>query len=158
MKIFFIFDLTQDLFRVKKVLRECAAKGIEAVGVFSDVALQRLKMPKEDALGDFLDRPFTHEAVSVVLVENKTSENPWVRRAVRRSHEAGHGLVTIFIHNILNEKGERGMMGNDRFGELEKGLFYWQAYPTYRWVIDEGLYHIEHWIEKARQKAVYKRP
>jgi hypothetical protein len=67
-------------------------------------------------------------------------------------------MLGIFMHNIKDWSGQIDISGNNQFGELGKNsmgeaLYFWQIYPTYDWVNDNGYANLGDWIEKAAKLA-----
>jgi hypothetical protein len=153
MKVFFTFSAEQNLHRVRTVVEYWQSKGHEAIGAFSEETTQETFRDEDKRIKNFIDDCIAHSIVTVALMDSATSDDKWVRYSVQESHKRGHGLVAIHIHKIPDEKGERSKIGNDRFGELDKDVFFWQLYPTYRWIIDSGNDNVCKWVEEAYQKA-----
>ena len=62
------------------------------------------------------------------------------------------------MHNIKDWSGQIDISGNNQFGELGKNamgeaLYFWQIYPTYDWVSDNGYANLGDWVERAAKLA-----
>lgn len=138
MKALFISSLKQDQERVKTVLDAWRSSGHRALSPDGPESIGRLVSEAD---------------VAIVLIDQLTSDDELVRRWVRAAHEARRPMLAIHVHNLPGADGLKSQIGNNRFGPLEKDRFFWQIYPTYRWVIDNGGEHLEDWVEKAIQES-----
>lgn len=104
-----------------------------------------------------IDDAINEAEVTVVLISQGTSDQGYVQHAVRASHQLGKGLLAIYFHNIPDPQGKKAPIGNTQFGEIgiENGdrLFFWQRYPTYRWMIEDGPRNLRSWIDQAAKAA-----
>lgn len=151
-KVFFTFHYEQDLWRARVVQQAWIRQGGEALG-FWDEATWRQSRSGEQHL-EMIDRAIQEADVTAVLITQGTSDQGYVQYAVRKSHQEGKGLMAIYFHNIQDPAGQKTPIGNTQFGEIgrdaaDNRIFFWQRYPTYRWVIDDGPWNLKAWITEA---------
>lgn len=158
--VFFTFHYEQDLWRARVIQQAWLRQGGEALGFWDEPTWQRARSSERHL--ELIDEAVTDAAVTVVLVTQGTSDQGYVQYAVRKSHQEGKGLLAVYFHNIQDPEGRKSPIGNTQFGELEVDanntrVFFWQRYPTYRWIIDDGPRNLKHWIEEAAHAAMGNR-
>lgn len=91
-----------------------------------------------------------------MLITEGTSEQEYVRYAVRQSHQARKGLLAIYMHNLPDAQGNKVIIGNTQFGEIERDahnnpVFFAHLYSKFmhRWVIENGPDNLRRWVEEA---------
>lgn len=156
-KVFFTFDYENDFFRANVVRNAWVSRYGQAEGFWEDDVCQKLKQNDESYIDPIISQTIEKSAATIVLIGTKTSELNYVRYAICQSRLRGKGVVGIYIHNIKDESGKKAAIGSSRFGEIDKdenneSLFFWQLYPLYRWVIDDGESHLMTWVKKACNK------
>jgi hypothetical protein len=105
-----------------------------------------------------IDNALSGTSVTVVLIGSKTSDRKWVRYEIKKSHEDKKGLLGVYIHKIKDNSGKTCPKGDNHFGEIDKdkngeSVYFWQLYPTYDYIDDDGCNNIGKWIEKAAENA-----
>lgn len=146
-----LFDPGQDRCRVKTVMDTWIAKGHEAISPFDGARWPGLAAQGRDAILSACQAGLAEAQVAIVLIDTRTSENEWVRFAVKAAHDQRRALLGIHIHKLPGCDGLSGQIGNSRFGELEPGVFFWQRYPLHRWIVEDGAHNLEAWVEEAVQ-------
>jgi hypothetical protein len=157
--VFFVFDYEQDLCRAQLVRKAWENQGGKALGCWDAASWTKTKGDGQHFR--WIDEMVAAASVTVVLVSEVTSQQEYVRYAVRRSHHAQKGLLAVRIHKIPDDIGRTTAIGNARFGAIGRDannehLFFWQLYPTYRWVIDDGPRNLKRWIDAASAAAQRK--
>lgn len=67
-------------------------------------------------------------------------------------------MLGVYIHKIKDNNGLIDIKGSNQFGEIgqdENGnsIYFWQLFPTYDWVDNDGYKNFGNWVEKAAKKA-----
>jgi len=158
-RVFFSFYYDRDIWRANQVRNSWVAKPDRETAGFWDAAeWEKVKKEDDDAIKRWINRQMDGTSVTVVLIGAETSNRKWVQHEVRRSYERGNGMLGINIHNIKDQSGNRDTVGDNYFGELGKNasgdpVYFFQLYPTYEWVKDNGYDNLGDWVEKAAKKA-----
>ena len=71
---------------------------------------------------------------------------------IRDSHSVtkNNGLLGIYVHNIKDASGKRGIKGKDPFVALGYG-----GIKTYDWIEDNGYFNLADWVEQAYLEAQF---
>ncbi len=130
----------------------------EAAGFWDAADWEKVKKQEDEAIERWINKQLEGTSVTVVLIGAETSGRKWVKYEIRESYKMGKGLLGVYIHNIKDKDGRTGKKGDDHFGELDKdkdgnSVYFWQLYPTYDWIDDDGYNNLGDWIEEAAQKA-----
>ena len=158
-RVFFAFHYERDIWRANQVRNSWVTKpDREAAGFWDAADWEKVQKEGDEAIKRWIDGQLDGTSVTVVLIGKETSSREWVRYEVRKSHERGNGLLGVYIHNLKDETGNTDQQGNNHFGELGKddkgnSIYFFQMYPTYDYVNDDGYDNLPDWIEKAAQKA-----
>jgi len=151
-RVFFIFHYEKELWRAQIVKQTWLSQGGEALD-FWDKATWHQARSNERHL-ELIDTAIDNAHVTAVLIAQGTSDQGYVQYAVRKSHQKCKGLLAIYFHNIPDEQGSKAPIGNARFGDIDQGTgsgraFFWQLYPTHRWIIEDGPRNLKQWIAEA---------
>src|SRR5205807_1276408 len=97
-------------------------------------------------------------SVTVALIGAETSSREWVRYEIKRSFEKGNGMLGIYLHNIKDFESKTDAPGTNQFGEITKdskggSIYFWELYPSYDWVTNNGYQNLGTWVEDAAKKA-----
>jgi hypothetical protein len=158
-RVFFSFHYERDVQRASVIRNSWVTKpNSEEAGFIDAVNWEEVKKKGEASIKAWIDRQLDGTSVTAVLIGAETSSREWVRYEVLRSHEKGNGMLGIFMHNIKDWSGQIDISGNNQFGELGKNpmgeaVYFWQIYPTYDWVNDNGYANLGDWIERAARLA-----
>ncbi len=157
-RVYFAFHYQRDIWRVN-VVRNCwVTQDREAAGFYDASLWEEAKKKGDDAIRRMINEGMKNSSVTVVLIGKETSSRPWVRYEIKKSYEDGKGLLGLCIHNIKDKDGYTDLAGDNQFGEIGTDLngnpiYFWQRYPTYDWVANNGYWYFGDWVEAAA-KAV----
>lgn len=158
-RVFFSFHYERDIWRASQVRNSWVTKpDREAAGFWDAAEWEEVKQQGDDAIKRWIDRQMKGTSVTAVLIGTETSQRKWVRYEVRASHQKGKGLLGIFIHNMKDQYGYTATPGNNRFGPIDtdengEPVYFWQLYPTYDWVLNDGYNNFAEWANNAAGDA-----
>lgn len=158
-RVFFSFHYERDIWRASQVRNSWVTKpDREAAGFWDAAEWEAVKEEGDDAIKQWIDEQMKGTSVTVVLIGTETSGRKWVRYEVKASHEKGKGLLGIYIHNIKDQNGLTATPGDNHFGPIDTDkddddVYFWQLYPTYDWVLDNGYGNLGSWVEDAAEAA-----
>jgi hypothetical protein len=158
-KTFFSFHYERDIWRANQVRNSWVAKpDRDAAGFWDAADWEEIKKEGDDAIKKWINKHLEGTSVTVVLIGAETSNRKWVRYEVQASYDRGNGMLGIYIHKMKDQNGKTDMAGDNQFGELGKdasgnSIYFWQKYPTYDWIDNDGYNKLGDWIEKAAKDA-----
>jgi len=157
-RVFFSFHYQRDIWRVNVVRNSWVTQDREAAGFWDASLWEEAKKKGDEAIKKMIDEGLKNTSVTVVLIGKETSGRRWVRYEIQKSHSDGKGLFGVHIHGIKDSNGRTDEKGDNYFGEIGvdangKSVFFWQLYPTYDWVDDDGYNNFGKWVEKAAKAA-----
>lgn len=157
-RVFFSFHYERDIWRANVVRNSWVTQDREAAGFWDASLWEEAKKEGDEAIKTMIDGALKNTSVTVVLIGKETSDRKWVRYEIKKSHEEGKGLLGVYIHGIKDKNGKTDEKGDDHFGQIdvnEKGesVYFWQPYPTYDWIDDNGYENFGKWVEKAARAA-----
>jgi hypothetical protein len=158
-RVFFGFHYERDVWRASQVRNSWVTKPNREYAGFIDAASwEAVKKQGKEAIKKWIEDQLSGTSVTVVLVGAETSTREWVQYEIKASHERGNGMLGIYIHNIKDSNQKTDTPGNNTFGEIYKdpngnSVYFWQLYPTYDWVLNDGYNNLGGWVEKAAKKA-----
>lgn len=158
-RVFFSFHKERDDWRANQVRNSWVTKpDRESAGFYDAAEWEEIKKKGQEAIKRWIDKQLEGTSVTVVLIGAETSSREWVKYEIKESHKKGNGIIGIYIHNLKDKNGLTDKKGDDKFGEIDKdkngnSVYFWQLYPTYDWVNDDGYNKLGDWVEKAAQKA-----
>jgi hypothetical protein len=67
-------------------------------------------------------------------------------------------LLGVYIHNIKDSDGNTDEKGDNTLGQIGvdadgEPVCFWQLYPTYDYIDDNGYKNFGAWVEKAAAQA-----
>lgn len=156
-RVFFTFHYEQDFWRATQVRDVWVRQGGEALGIWEPPIWHEVVSGKVSPV-TLIDQALAQADVTAALISGSVSSQDYVQYAIKESHKRGKGLLAIYVYKIQDQQGGHGIIGNTRFGEIDRdannqSVFFWQRYPTYRWVIDEGPKNLKDWIEEAARAS-----
>ncbi len=153
-KVFFSFHFERDIWRVGQV-RNCwvTKPDRESAGYWDKAKYEEVKKQGTDAIKRWIDNSISGTSVTIVLIGKETSTRSWVKYEIQRSYKQGNGIIGIYIHNIKNSLGQIDIKGDTTFGEISNGKYFFQLFPTYDWIDNNGYQNLGKWIEEAAHKA-----
>ncbi|MBA7651245.1 hypothetical protein ES703_59062 [subsurface metagenome] len=157
-RVFFSFYYERDIWRANVVRNSWVTQDREAAGFWDASLWEEVKKKGNEAIKRMINKGLEGTSVTTVLIGKETSGRKWVKYEIKKSHERGNGLLGVYIHNIKDKDGLTDKKGNNNFGEIDKdedgnSVYFWQLYPTYDWVDDDGYNNFSDWVEKAAKKA-----
>jgi len=158
-RVFFGFHYRRDIWRASQVRNSWVTKpDREAAGFWDAAEWEKLKKRGDEAVKRWIDKQLEGTSVTVVLIGAKTSSRKWVRYEIKKSHKDGKGLLGVYIHKLKDKDGNTDEKGDNYFGVIGKdkdgkNVYFWQLYPTYDWVDEDGYENLGNWVEKAAKKA-----
>jgi len=157
-KTFFSFYYEKDIWRAGQVRNSWVTQGREAAGFWDAASWEEVKKKGEEAIKRWIDKQIEGTSVTVVLIGAETNGRKYVIYELERSHKKGNGMLGIYIHNMKDSNGNTDKEGKNTFGKVfpnEKGedKYFWELYPTYNWIRDDGYKNMGNWIESAAKKA-----
>jgi len=158
-RVFFSFHYERDIWRASVVRNSWVTKtDREAAGFWDAADWEKVKKRGDRAVKEWIDAQMAGTSVTAVLIGAQTSGRRWVRYEVKRSHEQGKGMLALYIHGIDDRHGSSDDQGSNQFGPIAvdasgQDVYFWQLYPTYDWVVDDGYSNFGHWVEQAAARA-----
>jgi hypothetical protein len=158
-RLFFAFHYERDIWRAGQVRNSWLTKpDREAAGFWDTAGWEKVKKEEDEVIERWIDNHMKGTSVTAVLIGAETSGRKWVRYEIKKSHEEGKGLLGLYIHNMKDDNSRTDTKGDNNFGEIGKdqngnSIYFYQLYPTYDWVNDNGYENFGDWVEKAAKKA-----
>jgi len=157
-RVYFAFHYQSDIWRVNVVRNSWVTQDREAAGFYDASLWEEAKKKGEEAVRQMINEGLKNTSVTAVLIGKDTSKRTWVRYEIQRSHEDRKGLLGVYIHGIEDRNGHTDTQGDNQFGEIGKdasgnSVYFWQIYPTYDWVKDNGYKNFGDWVQKAAKAA-----
>lgn len=157
-RTFFSFHYERDIWRANVVRNSWVTQEREAAGFWDASLWEEAKKKGDSAIQKMIDNGMNNTSVAVVLIGKETSDRKWVRYEVKKSHEDGKGLLAVYIHGIEDKDGNTDVKGDIAFGQIDtdengEPVYFYQLYPSYDWVNDDGYHKLGVWIEAAAKKA-----
>lgn len=133
-RVFFSFHYEKDIWRAGQVRNSWVTKpDRESAGFWDAASWEEVKKKGEEAIKEWIRNQMKNTSVTVVLIGAETAERKYVQYEIKHSWDRGNGLIGVYIHNLENENGKKGVKGADPF----KALGY-NGIRTYDWVNDDG--------------------
>jgi hypothetical protein len=158
-RTFFSFHYENDVWRANIVRNSWVTKpDTEAAGFIDAAAFEEIKKGGDAAIKKWIDGQLSGTSVTVVLIGSETSNREYIKYELEQSWKKGNGILGIYIHNIKDRNGNTSPSGSNSFGPIftspydDKKYFY-ERFPTYDWVNDDGYKNLGGWIEDAAKKA-----
>jgi len=153
-RVFFSFHYERDIWRANQVRNSWVTKpDREAAGFWDAADWEKVKKQGDEATERWINKNLDGTSVTAVLIGAETSGRKWVKYEIRKSHERGNGLLGIYIHNMEDMNGKTDKKGSNHFGKIDEEHYFFQLYPTYDWVNNDGYNNFADWVEKAAKKA-----
>ena len=156
---FFSFHYENDVWRANIVRNSWVTKDDkEAAGFIDSADFEEVEKEGSAAVKRWIDKQLIGTSVSVVLIGSETSNRDYIKYELEQSWERGNGIIGIYIHQIKDRNSKESTKGSNSFGPIfksskdEKKYFY-ERFPTYDWVDDDGYNNLGKWIEEAAKKA-----
>ena len=121
-RTFFSFHYQPDVWRAWNVRNSWVVTDDQQDrGFFDSSVFEATKRESEDALKQFLRKGLDNTSVTCVLTGSETWKRRWVRYEIARSLIKANGLLTVYIHNIENQRGKTSTQGSDPLSNV--GLY-----------------------------------
>lgn len=158
-RVFFSFHYERDIWRASVVRNSwLTQKDREEAGFWDASLWEDAKKKGDEAIKKMINKALEGTSVTVVLIGAETNGRKWVRYEIRKSYKKGNGMLGVYIHKIKDNNGLTDIKGSNQFGEIGQdengnGIYFWQLFPTYDWVDNDGYKNFGNWVEKAAKKA-----
>ena len=155
-KIFPSYDWVEDVWRVNQIVNLPKILGKENMGFMKNVPNEEVKK-SDTAIQRWIDANLVGCSCLVVFVGERTYQRKWVNYEMMQANAQGMGGLIVSLAGMKNREGIPSLGGPDPYAA--NGLY---APPgttntytifSYRWLADDGLNKIGHWIEDACQRA-----
>ena len=138
-RTFFSFHYQNDSWRVWNVRNSWVANGTrEAYGFFDGSVIEKKKRESDDSLKRFLREGLDNTSVTCILAGQCTHQRSWVRYEIAQSMVKGHGLLSVFIHQLKDKDGytsKKGINPLDEMGVyLANGSYYLAEWHDSKWI------------------------
>lgn len=157
-RVFFSFHYQRDVRRIQQVRSSWVVRpGGEAQPFYDKAEFERVKA-RPGGISKWIEDQLVGTSVTVVLFGAQTSQRPWVRHEIKRSHELGKGLIAIDIHSLRDPQQGADVQGANPLAyvsAVKNGTSspLTQIYRSYDWVRDGGYANMPGWIEAAARAA-----
>lgn len=156
-RVFFSFHYERDIWRANIVRNSWVTQEREDAGFWDAGLWERAKRRGDEAVRTMIDNALIGTSVTAVLIGAETSNRKWVRYEIIKSYNMNNGVLGIYVHNIKDSNGDTDTEGNNQFGPVtrknDKDIYFWQLFPTYDWIADDGYKNFGKWVETAAGKA-----
>jgi hypothetical protein len=157
-KVFFSFHYDRDVFRVMQVRNSWVVRPGDTAQPFYDKAEFEEAKRRAGGVEKWIEDQLAGTSVTVVLYGADTSNRPWVKHEIKRSHALGKGQLAIAIHKIRDPRTGTDVAGVNplsRFTINRQGatIPLSRLYHAYDWVNDNGRQNMPAWIEAAARAA-----
>jgi len=156
-RVFFSFHYERDIWRANIVRHSWVTQDRDAAGFWDAGLWEGAKRRGDEAIRNMIDDGLSNTSVTAVLIGAETCGREWVRYEIIKSHGRGNGLLGVYIHGIKDQDGHTDKKGDNCFGPIcrknGKDVYFWQLYPAYDWILDDGYKNFGSWIEKAAKAA-----
>ncbi len=158
-RVFFSFHYERDIWRASQVRNSWVTKpDREAAGFWDAAAWEEVKKKGDAAIKKWIDDQLTGTSVTVVLIGTETSNRDCVKYELEQSWKKGNGILGIYIHQMKDKDSKTETIGSNSFGSIftspnDDKKYFFERFPTYDWVDDDGSNNFGDWVEKAAKKA-----
>jgi hypothetical protein len=142
--------------RAEAVARACRASGLAVHGVVD--ALGWLRLGRDGAVKEWIERELAGTAVTVVLVTAATGSVDVVKYEVKKSYGRGNGLVAVRVHGLPGRDGTTDEPGANPLDEVlvpARGdtVPLAELCALWDWVDDDGASRVVEWVEHAARRV-----
>jgi hypothetical protein len=153
--VYFCYNVEQDQERAQSVFAQSDSRNIDQPSIWSNEEWQRWSSESPDAVQHHMQQALEATRVTCLLIGERTVDTPWIRPMLVKSHEMGHGIFAVYIHNIEDYSGNLAKKGPNPLGSLKYEGKGGQSFPfasyyfTYDWVLHDGPNRFNKWVEIA---------
>jgi hypothetical protein len=155
-RTFFSFHYENDIWRANVVRNSWVTA--DTAGFVDAADFEQVKKGGDSAIKKWIDNQLSGTSVTAVLIGAETNDRVYVKYELEQSWKKGNGILGIYIHNIKDKSGNKGVKGSDLFGPIftstsdDKKYFY-ERFSSYDWVDNDGYNNLGKWIETAAKNA-----
>lgn len=158
-RVFFSFHYERDIWRASRVRNSWVTKPDREEAGFWDVASwEEVKKKGVTAIKKWIDDQLTGTSVTVVLIGAETNNRDYVKYELEQSWKKGNGILGIYIHQMKDIDRKTDTKGSNSFGPIftspnDDKKYFFERFPTYDWVDNDGYNKLGDWVEAAAKKA-----
>jgi len=157
-RVFFSFHYEKDIWRASRIRNSWVTQDRETAGFWDAASWEAVKKKGSEAIKRWIDRQLEGTSVTVVLIGAETNKRHYVKYELKQSWERSNGILGIYIHQMKNIYGITDIKGSTAFGPIftsydDGKKYFYERFPTYDWVDNNGYNNIGDWIERAARKA-----
>jgi hypothetical protein len=159
-QVYFSFHYQRDIQRANVVRNSQTIRAEDEIVGYYDHSLWEEAQTKGDAaIRALIDSGMAGASVTAILIGAETYQRKWVLYEIVESHNAGMGLLGIYLNNIPGWDSSTEPPGPNPFDYVSIPTVLGgrqplsARYPTYDWVFGNGYNNAASWIEAAAQAA-----
>jgi hypothetical protein len=158
-KVFFSFHYERDVWRAGQVRNSWVTKpDRDTAGFWDSASWEEVKKKGDAAIKKWIADQLTGTSVTIVLIGAETGNRDYVKYELEQSWKKGNGILGIWIHQIKDKDRKTDTKGNNTFGPIftspsDGKKYFFERFPTYDWVDDDGYNKLGDWVEAAAKKA-----
>jgi hypothetical protein len=111
-RVFFSFHFVNDAVRASQVRNMGVVEGDPPV---SDNDWEEIVKGGDAAIQKWIDGQISGKSCTIVLIGSATADRKWIDYEIKKSWDAGKGLVGIYIHNLKDFSGATSNKGTNPF-------------------------------------------
>jgi hypothetical protein len=155
-RVFYSFYYKEDNWRTSQVRSIGVIEGNKPA---SDNDWESVKKGGDQAIKKWIDDQLNGRSCTIVLIGENTAERKWIRYEIVNSWNNKKGIVGIYIHNLVDNKGNQSNKGSNPFdvftmerdrkklSEIVKA--YNPPYSDSKLVYNYISENLSNWIEEA---------
>lgn len=158
-RTFFSFHFENDIVRASQVRNSWVTKkDREDAGFWDAASWEEVKKKGDDSIKSWIRKNLENTSVTAVLIGSSTSNRDYVKYELEQSWKRGNGIFGFYIHQMKDFSGNTATKGDNSFGELftspaDSKKYFFERFPTYDWVDNDGYSNLNTWIEAAARAA-----
>lgn len=135
-RVFFSFHYEQDVWRAGIVRNSHVVVGTATAGFHDSSLWEEAKRRGDRAIQRLVDDALQRTTVTVVLIGAGTARRRWVRYEIAASHARGNGLLGIYIDQLPDQFGRKGVRGKvpAALADLSAPCYVWNPARFGAWV------------------------
>jgi len=158
-RTFFSFHYENDVWRANIVRHSWVTKPDREAAGFVDAAdFEEIKKGGDAAIKKWIDGQLSGTSVTAVLIGSDTNNREYIKYELEQSWKKGNGILGIYIHKLKDKDGNTSLAGSNSFGPIftspnDNKKYFFEQFPTFDWVDNDGYNNLGSWIEEAAKKA-----